>query len=109
VQENAYFVKNHKKVCFGNLTNSITAGDMGLRDPLISEAGRKFLADLLNQLSDKQIEDLFRVSRADQVPHLIHENGTQAVATIEDWAKAFKKKRDEINERQCAIVLNESK
>lgn len=103
--ENSFLVKNHQKACFGNLTNSVVAGEEGLRDPMIGEAGRKFLADLLNQLTDKQIEDLFRVARADQVHYLINEHGTRAVVTIDDWVKIFKKKRVEINQRQCPFVV----
>lgn len=103
--ENEFFEKNHQKACFGNLTNSVAAGEEGLHDPMIGEAGRKFLADLLNQLTDKQIEDLFRVARADQVHYLVNENGTQAVVTIDDWVKAFKSKREQINQRQCPFVV----
>jgi len=39
-----------------------------LDDPHISEAGRKFLADLLVQLSARQIRDLFEVARVDRRP-----------------------------------------
>ena len=37
-----------------------------LGDPAISEAGRKFLADLLVQLTDQQVRDLFEVARVDR-------------------------------------------
>ena len=46
--------------CVGNLTKSFTGT---LDDPVISEAGRRFLADLLIQLSDRQLQDLFAVGR----------------------------------------------
>jgi len=42
--------------CVGNLPRSLTGT---LKDPVISEQGRAFLADLLTQLSDAQIRALF--------------------------------------------------
>ena len=48
------------KQCIGNLPRSFTGN---LDDPKISEAGRAFLAQLLNRLSDRQLRDLFTVSQ----------------------------------------------
>jgi hypothetical protein len=48
--------------CIGNLSKSITGT---LEDPVINEEGRRFLADLLVQLSDRQIRDLFEVARVE--------------------------------------------
>ena len=48
-----------KSGCEGNLPNSFSGS---LDNPRISEEGRKFLADLLVQLSDGQIRDLFESS-----------------------------------------------
>lgn len=63
-----------------------------LMDPRVSEGGRKLLADLLNQLSDAQIRDLFEVARfADRDPK----------ASIDQWVDAFKKKRAEITQKTC--------
>ena len=70
-----------------------------LDDPRISEAGRKFLADLLVQLSDRQIHDLFEVARVDRRPR-DPGHGT-APASVEDWARAFARKRDEIVHHSC--------
>ena len=42
--------------CVGNLPKSFTGT---LKDPVISEEGRAFLANLLRQLSDAQIRALF--------------------------------------------------
>ena len=58
----------------------------------ISEPGRQFLADLLAQLSDAQIQDLFEVARVTQ---------RDPGATLADWVRAFKAKRDEIANRHC--------
>lgn len=46
--------------CIANLPKSNTGT---LENPVISEEGRRFLADLLLQLTDRQLYDLFTVSR----------------------------------------------
>jgi hypothetical protein len=76
--------------CIGNLPGSVTGT---LDNPRISEAGRKFLADLLVQLSDTQLRDLFDVARFTR---------RDPKASIEDWVQAFKHKRDEIVNRTCS-------
>ena len=79
--------------CVGNLSRSITGT---LENPHISEAGRQFLADLLVQLSDSQIHDLFEVARFPE------RTGSGIVsATVDQWASAFKRKRDEIVNQVC--------
>jgi len=70
-----------------------------LDDPHISEAGRRFLADLLVQLSDRQIHDLFEVARVDRRPR-DPGHGT-ATVSVDDWARAFARKRDEIVRHSC--------
>ena len=71
-----------------------------MHDPVISEAGRKFLADLLAKLSETQIHDLFEVARFPlrklQEPPLQPER-----VTTDDWMRAFKTKRDEIASHHC--------
>ncbi len=71
------------RACVGNLNKSMT-GTLG--DPRISESGRLFLANLLVQLSDRQITDLFDVA---------------GVAAVGDWVAAFKQKRGEIVAARC--------
>jgi hypothetical protein len=81
--------------CVGNLPQSQTGT---LADPTISEAGRAFLANLLGQLTDAQLRDLFEVSR------LASRQSSKDVgndATIEQWVAAFKHKRDEIASITC--------
>jgi len=70
--------------CVGHLSKSLT-GTLG--NPPISEAGRLFLANLLVQLSDRQLHDLFEVAGVDREP---------------EWVAAFKHKRDEIVLAHCA-------
>ena len=79
--------------CIGHLPPSQTGS---LDNPGISEAGRKFLADLLMQVSDAQLRDLFDVSRFAQ-----RKGGASRPATVDEWVDAFKKKRGEIASRTC--------
>lgn len=84
--------------CVGNLPKSLTGT---LDNPAIGEAGRRFLAGLLAQLTDTQIRDLFEVSR---VTLRLREpsKARSGFATVEEWVDAFKQKRDQIAERRCA-------
>jgi hypothetical protein len=75
--------------CVAQLSKSFTGS---LEHPKISEAGRKFLAGLLSQLSDQQIRDLFEVAQFTK---------RDPNTTVDDWVSAFKKKRDEIATRTC--------
>jgi len=84
--------------CVGNLSKSFTGT---LKDPVISEAGRAFLADLLTKLTDDQIRGLFEVSR---VTLRLRDPGKakSGFSTVEEWTDVFKRKRAEIVNRQCA-------
>jgi len=84
--------------CVGNLSGSWTGT---LKDPTISEAGRQFLADLLMQLSDQQIRDLFETARVQLRPR-DPARGQSGFPSVEEWVGAFKQKRAEIVERRCA-------
>jgi hypothetical protein len=75
--------------CVGNMDQSFTGT---LDKPKISEAGRKFLAELLMQLSDAQIRDLFEVSQFTR---------RDPTSTVDDWVGVFKQKRDEVASRRC--------
>jgi len=80
--------------CIAHLSRSHT-GTLG--DPKISEEGRAFLADLLQQLSDAQLHDLFEVSRVDRR----RPDASTPPATVDEWVATFKKKRDEIVTNRC--------
>jgi hypothetical protein len=84
--------------CVGNLSKSFT-GTLG--EPVISEAGREFLAGLLQQLTDAQIRDLFEVSR---VALRLREpgNAKSGFPIVDEWVTVFKQKRAEIVNRRCA-------
>jgi hypothetical protein len=91
--------------CQATLTKSLTAHD-GLSDPIISEEGRRFDAGLMCQLSDQQIEALFRASRAAQMPQYHNHDGSfkpgvDEATVIRTWAEAFKQKREELAKARC--------
>jgi len=83
--------------CVGNLPHSLTGS---LTNPGISEEGRRFLADLLEQLTDRQLYDLFDVARIKLRPRL-PERGSSGFPRTEDWVEAFKQKRTQIVDRRC--------
>lgn len=84
------------KACVGHMRRSWT-GTLG--DPKISEAGRQFLADLLVQLTDQQLHDLFEVARVDRRSR--RPGSAEPPATVDEWVNAFKQKRDEIVNNHC--------
>ena len=83
--------------CVGNLPKSATGT---LKDPVISEGGRAFLAGLLTQLSDAQITALFEVSRV-TLRLRDPEDVRSGFATVAEWVSVFKRKRAEIVDRRC--------
>lgn len=90
-------VWKEKAGCVANLSGSISGT---LEYPRISEEGRVFLAGLLVQLTDKQLEDLFQTARFYLRPRN-PKNPESMSATATEWRDAFKKKRDEIVNRSC--------
>ncbi len=88
------------KQCIGDMPRSFTGS---LEDPQISEAGRSFLAQRLELLSDRQIRDLFTVSNVMKREQSIDgEDGKKRPATIDDWVRVFKRKRSEIASARCS-------
>jgi hypothetical protein len=82
----------------GNLDKSFSGT---LDKPVIGEAGRRFLAVLLQQLSDAQLHDLFDVAR---VNLRVREPGhaLSGFPSVDEWVSAFKQKRDAIVSKRCA-------
>ena len=83
--------------CVGKLGGSFTGT---LTDPVISEEGRQFLADLLSQLSDDQLRGMFEAARV----HLrarAPESARSGLPSVDEWVMAFKDKRSQIAERRC--------
>ena len=83
--------------CVGNLSRSFTGT---LKDPVISEDGRAFLANLLQQLSDDQIRALFEVARVN-LRHRDPGKSSSGLATVDEWVEVFKRKRADIVDRRC--------
>ena len=81
--------------CVGHLRKSITGT---LENPRISEAGRSFLANLLLQLTDQQLNDLFDVAG---VGRDADSDNASSDSRIGQWVAAFKHKRDEIVLARC--------
>jgi hypothetical protein len=84
--------------CVANQKKSLTGT---LVYPRISEAGRSFLADLLVQLSDAQLRDMFMAARIERLAQKIHTSQGERKVTVDDWVQAFKKKRDEVVNQRC--------
>jgi hypothetical protein len=82
--------------CIGHLEKSVTGT---LERPVISEAGRAFLAGLLTQLSDAQMHDLFEVARFPLRSLAVQPD--KPMITTDQWVEAFKQKRDKIVSRSC--------
>lgn len=87
-----------ENTCVGNLSGSWTGT---LKDPVISEAGRKFLADLLVELSDDQLRDMFEAARVYLRPRA-PQHGDSGFPSVDEWVSAFKDKRQQIVEHRCA-------
>jgi hypothetical protein len=83
--------------CVGNLSGSFTGT---LKNPVISERGRQFLAGLLQQLSDRQIRDMFEAARVELRPRQ-PESGRSGFPAVDEWVTAFKQKRAQISDRRC--------
>jgi hypothetical protein len=60
----------------------------------ITEAGRQHLGELLSQLSDRQIEDLFSSARFDQPTGMLGRHS----APIAEWVRVFKAKVNQITD-----------
>jgi hypothetical protein len=86
-----------KTGCKGNLFPSVTGT---LDDPMISEEGRKFLAELLTQLTTAQLRDVFDVARFNE-----RNAGTDAQADVQAWVNTFQDKVAEIGGRTCPEIV----
>ena len=85
--------------CHGDLTVSMAAGDGSMGDPRIGEAGRKFLFDRLQRLTDDHLKAIFGAAR---VQLMTKDDDDPRGSTIEGWVTAFKDKVRQIGARTCA-------
>jgi len=91
--------------CKAQLRKSLTARG-GLKDPVISEEGRRFAAGLMCQLSDQQIADLFKAGRVSEMPEHHNADGSFKQGQSEDqiiqqWVTVFKQKREDLAAARC--------
>ncbi|MEQ1757304.1 MAG: hypothetical protein ABL986_03225 [Vicinamibacterales bacterium] len=84
------------KGCRARIHQSLTGT---LDNPVVSEAGRRFLLSLLQRLSDAQLRDLFTVARfpARSQTDMAGEPGRE----VDAWVDAFKAKVAQIAGRTC--------
>ncbi len=82
--------------CRANLAGSLTGS---LQYPVVSDEGRRFLARLLNRLTDRQLRQLFAVAR---FPLRADAPRAEHVRVVDEWLRAFRAKVAQITERSCA-------
>jgi hypothetical protein len=83
--------------CVGRLSGSITGT---LKDPVISEAGRMFLAERLMQISDGQLRDMFEAAHVYLRPR-DPQDGRSGFPSVDEWVRAFEDKRRQIVQHHC--------
>jgi hypothetical protein len=89
--------------CRGELTVSLTAGDAGRPDPLISEEGRQFLAEQLHRFTLEHIRALFESARVDQLGDAMSaEQAAAAADRVHARVVGFQEKVRQIDSRRCA-------
>ena len=59
----------------------------------ISEKGRQFIAKLLGQLTDRQVEELFSAARFDKQDGFL-----SAAAPVSEWVRVFKRRVHELSD-----------
>lgn len=70
--------------------------------PVISEAGRRFLAERLSALTDAQLRALFTVARVERMGETtLGRSGKPRPVTVDDWVLAFKRRRAELVDHRC--------
>ena len=91
--------------CRGRITVSMAAGEGSLENPRIGEAGRLFLVNQLQRLTDEHLRALFTAARVEQMTdeHSWRDPENKTVYTgLDAWIAAFKHKVKQIQERSCA-------
>jgi hypothetical protein len=89
--------------CRGELTVSLAAGKGGEGNPVVSEEGRRFLAEQLQRLTPAHVKAIFTAAQVErfqsgQRPAM---NSTHSGA-VDAWTAAFEEKVREIEARRCA-------
>jgi hypothetical protein len=87
--------------CRAKLDKSLTGT---LDNPVVSEGGRAFLADLLAQLTDRQLRDLFTVARFPARAAALADTDDEMTGEVRQWVAAFKEKVMQIKGRSCGTI-----
>jgi hypothetical protein len=88
--------REHAGSCRGVLTPSLSCSG-GIENPAITEAGRQFLLNRLQQLSDAQLHDLFVAARVTDFCD------DAAKCSADAWVAVFKDKVRQIATHSCAV------
>ena len=99
------FLHTGDDTCRGRLSSSVTAGADGEPDPVISEEGRRFLAERLHVLTHEHVRALFEAAHVEQLAERKHNTHAPSSDAVEAWAGAFEEKVREIDARTCAATL----
>jgi hypothetical protein len=71
--------------------------------PVVKEAGRRFLAERLSALDDRQLRALFTVARVERMGETTTgSDGKPRPVTVADWVEAFKRRRQQLVDNRCA-------
>lgn len=87
--------------CIAAIKGPLVGGD--LKNPRISEAGRAFLGNLLAQISNDQLRDLFEAVRIEQRTSdpSADPGKDKPPVSVDAWIKLFRLKRAQITEHFC--------
>ena len=70
--------------------------------PIVSEAGRRFLAERLSALTDAQIRALFVTARIERLGEtMVAADGKPRPVTVDDWVGAFRQRRAALVDHHC--------
>lgn len=94
-------------ICEGNIKISMRAGKSGVEDPIIHEAGRRFLADLLVRFKNaNKVEELFRAANANALSSeysVVDPKTGDQIQGVAAWSLVFNQKLEQILSHSCCI------
>jgi hypothetical protein len=90
--------------CRADVTPSASAGPASRANPRISEAGRRFLVERLERLTDEHIRALFVAARVESIgtaPTWTEPGSARVFKGLDAWVAAFKYKRAQLALVRC--------
>ncbi len=88
-----------ERSCLTNLNGLPPIFTGSFERPRIHEAGRAFLASLLNQLTERQMRDIFVAARVELYAYIRLPDAAETV--VDKWVAALKQKISEVNAVRC--------